>query len=755
MDKGLRILLLDNAACGPELIENELARARLNCVTLCVESREEFLAALDEFRPDIILAEYTLARLSALEAMRLLRERTSDVPFLIVTASPSEEEVVECIKQGADDYILKASLRRLPSAIRNALKQRDAERERLASETAFRHSEEKFRLIAENTRDLICLLDLQFRFIYANPTHRSALGLVPENLAGKCCLELVHPDDVALLQAIGKQALQVREARTAELRFRHSNGHWLVFESVLSHTFDDQGQPQRALLVSRDITDRQSTERELRRQAAFPKFNPNPVLEFDGSGRLNYSNDAAKEMARTLDRSHPQEILPLNSGNIVKMCLSTGQSKHVQTRLNGRMLSWSFFPILGQHIVHCYAEDITERINLECQLRQVQKMESIGQLAAGVAHDFNNILTVIRGHATLMLEERGLDLALAESARQISLASERAANLTRQLLMFSRKQVLQPQLLDAKEVVNNVSKMLRTLLGEHITLRRTSEGELPPINADPVMIEQVLVNLAVNSRDAMPRGGTVTVHTSARTIEADYAERQPEARPGYFVCLSVSDTGHGMDTATLNHIFEPFFTTKEIGKGTGLGLSTVYGIVKQHRGWIEVESEVGQGTTFRVFLPASTKTAPAPDTHDLDHAPGGDETVLVVEDEASLRELVREILEKKGYRVLEAANGREALQVWQQHRDEIDLLLTDMMMPEGISGRDLAEQILSDRPNLSVLYSSGYSLDAVSHGLTLSEGENFLQKPYHPEMLARLVRKCLDRQAPVSVLAPT
>jgi CheY-like chemotaxis protein len=334
---------------------------------------------------------------------------------------------------------------------------------------------------------------------------------------------------------------------------------------------------------------------------------------------------------------------------------------------------------------------------------------------------------------------------LADSAQQISMAAERAANLTRQLLMFSRKQVMQPRLLDLNEVIANVFKVLRALAGDQVTVRRNTAAELPPIHADPGMLEQVLVNLAVNARDAMPKGGSLSISTFPREIDEAYVLKQPEARTGYFVGLSISDTGHGMDSTTLGRIFEPFFTTKEIGKGTGLGLATVYGIVKQHHGWVEVESQVGQGTTFTIFIPASTKSKPAQEiVQPQEAAPGGTETILVVEDEVSLRELVEEVLRKKGYKVLRAPTGAQALKVWQKHKEEIDLLLTDMMMPEGVSGRELAEKILAEKPKLKVIYSSGYSVDVVGPGDCLEEGSNYLQKPYHPETLVRAVRNRLD-----------
>ena len=746
MEPSLNILLIEDERSDAELIEHELKRNGVRCETRRVETRAEFLGELDRFGPHAILADYTLPEFGAIEALQLLQECQSDVPLILVTGSHSEEAAVRCIQAGAEAYILKASLRRLPSALEKTLKKKKAERDRTDTEIALRRSEEQYRLITENTRDLVCLLDLEFRPLYASPSFRLVLGREPREITGASCAGFLHPDDTQVLRDAFDEALFFREGRNVELRLQHVNGSWMTFESAVTCIFEDGNKPQRILVVSRDTSDRKRAEKEIRKLAAFPRFNPNPVFEFSGEGALTYFNDAAMEMARSLRRPHPQSILPLNVAQIVKQCLSTGQNKlHLDTNLGGRVLSWSFFPIDANQVVHCYAEDVTDRLNLEAQLRQAQKMDSVGQLAAGVAHDFNNLLTIIQGHAGLLsTAPGGTDGDFTESARQIAMAAERAANLTRQLLMFSRRQIMQAQLLNLNDVAANLTKMMRALLGEQVILKRHTTDDLPAINADAGMLEQVLVNLAVNSRDAMPRGGTLTVKTYFVEIDAGYAERHSEAREGNFVCLSVADTGHGMDAATLARAFEPFFTTKEIGKGTGLGLATVYGIVKQHHGWVEVESDVGRGTTFKAFFPVSTRAVSGATFAPPAPAEGGTETILVVEDEPALRELVKEILEHKGYQVIAAATGAQALKIWEQRRDEIDMLFTDMMMPEGVSGRELADHVLRERPDVKVIYTSGYSLDVVGQDFTIRDGMDFLQKPYNPETLARAVRECLN-----------
>jgi signal transduction histidine kinase/ActR/RegA family two-component response regulator/HAMP domain-containing protein len=388
-----------------------------------------------------------------------------------------------------------------------------------------------------------------------------------------------------------------------------------------------------------------------------------------------------------------------------------------------------------------------DHLNLEEQLRQSQKMESVGQLAAGVAHDFNNMLTIIQGHSSALLAKPSLPPEVLESVQAVFFAAERAASLTRQLLMFSRRNLMQPRPLDLRDTVGNMTKLLDRLLGENIVLKFQSPAALPSVLGDPGMIEQVVMNLAVNARDAMPRGGTLTIGIELMAIDAAYAEMRPDARRGSFLRLRVTDTGTGMDAATLGRIFEPFFTTKEVGKGTGLGLATVYGIVKQHDGWIEVDSERDKGTTFDVFFPTSEQPVAPAKVEPAAGAPvaGGTETILVVEDEEILREMARDILKNCGYRVIEAPTGREALALWREGAGKIDLLLTDMVMPEGISGVDLAERLLADRPDLKILFTSGYTSAEINAELLSRSQARFLQKPYSHTMLVRAVRDCLDR----------
>ena len=406
----------------------------------------------------------------------------------------------------------------------------------------------------------------------------------------------------------------------------------------------------------------------------------------------------------------------------------------------------------GNGFAISFVRDISDRkkaentqVRLEQQLLQSQKMESIGRLAGGVAHDFNNLLTVIQGYCDLMEEDLPHGNPLLEELGQIRLASQRAATLTRQLLAFSRKQILSPSILTLNDLVTNLRKMLERLIGEDITLTTTLDPDLRPIIADPGQIEQVIMNLVINARDAMPIGGTLIIETSNIDLDQNYATTHPEAPAGPCALLTVTDTGCGMDEITQARIFEPFFTTKEAGKGTGLGLATAYGIIKQSGGEITVTSRLGYGTTFQILLPATTSVASdQADPHMHTAASGGSETILLVEDDALVRSLVRTVLRNEGYTLLEAADGREALVIASQHPGSIDLLLTDVVMPQ-MSGRELAEQLRQTRRQIKVLFMSGYTDDAVvRHGLLMARVE-FLAKPFSRLKLAAKVREVLDK----------
>jgi two-component system, cell cycle sensor histidine kinase and response regulator CckA len=392
----------------------------------------------------------------------------------------------------------------------------------------------------------------------------------------------------------------------------------------------------------------------------------------------------------------------------------------------------------------------------ESSLRQ-ERLTAVGNLTAGLAHEFNNIMTIVQGHTSLLMTNPRLDAESARSLAHINEGVERMAELIRHMLAFSRKQVMQAQALDVRETLGETMELLERVLDQQAALRVDIAPHLPPILADWEMFEQILVNLVINGRDAMDSGGQLTVTATEASFRAEEIAGQPERRAGRFVRVSVTDTGSGMDRGTLDHLFEPFFTTKEVGQGTGLGLAAVYGMVHQHQGWIEVESKVGRGTTFHVYFPV-TDQAPqlAVEAASPPQVRGGQETVLVVEDESVLRELVREVLTAQGYRLLEAEDGVAALNVWEIHRDKVDLLLTDIAMPRGVSGRDLAEKLRKEDPQLPVIFSSGYSQEMIGSNDDTVRGATYLSKPYRPAQLARAVREALDaaQERDTAVAAP-
>ncbi len=420
----------------------------------------------------------------------------------------------------------------------------------------------------------------------------------------------------------------------------------------------------------------------------------------------------------------------------------------VSVRLSGR----AFRDERNTIFFELFAEDVTERRALEQQLRQAQKMEAIGRLAGGIAHDFNNLLMVISGYSEFLLERIGNDPEMRGHTREIANAAERATSLTRQLLAFSRKQMLDPKIVDLNSVVSENVKMLTRLIGEDIDLVMVPGQEIGAVKADPGQIEQVIMNLAVNARDAMPKGGKLTIETANVTLDANYARFHAPVKPGDYVMLAISDTGMGMDAETQAHIFEPFFTTKGL-KGTGLGLSTVYGIVKQSEGYIWLYSETGKGTSFKIYLPRFSATGEVLATQPAlaqDQPSKGHETILLVEDEENLRRLARQSLENQGYNVIDAPDGAAAIKISQAHPGPIHLLLTDVIMP-GMNGRELANKLSPTRPEMRVLYMSGYTENHIGHNGTLDEGITLLQKPFTLSALRSKVREMLDTPLPQEI----
>jgi PAS domain S-box-containing protein len=640
--------------------------------------------------------------------------------------------------------------------------------QRVRVEEELRHSQKRFHDLFENSPDAIFVEDRDGNVLDANASACALHGLTREELIGKNAVEDLVPPAQREQARLDFHKLATGQISWVEGESFRADGRNVPIEARVVRIEVD-GKP--ALLFHvRDISERHAAEMALRSsETLFRSVWENSVDGMrltDENGIIMAVNGAfSRLVGLPQDQLEGKPLCVIYSADTDCEKMLRDHRKHFQTgslenkrereyRLhNGRLVIFEttdFYVKSGgkPRLLLSLFRDVTVHKRLEEQLRQSQKMEAIGQLAGGVAHDFNNILTIILGHATL-LTLTPLDPKSSASASQIKSASERAAGLTRQLLAFGRKQVVKPRPLDLNRVVGSMTEMLGRLLGEDITLEISLDPEPAIVEADSSMVEQILLNLSVNSRDAMPRGGILSINVSAREIDVEHTWQFADARTGRFVCLTHNDTGMGIPPENITRIFEPFFTTKELGKGTGLGLATVYGIVKQHKGWVEVESELGNGTTFRIFLPATSLPVNNVDANGLpQRAPDGHETILVVEDERDLRDIITRTLNRHGYRVFQAVDGNNALEIWNEYKNDIDLVFTDVIMPGGINGRELADRLLMEKPGLKVIYSTGYSADALGKDFRLDPDLNYLQKPYLPDDLAHIVRRRLDEKKP-------
>ena len=638
---------------------------------------------------------------------------------------------------------------------------------RALAEQALKASEARLQSLFGGIDDALFVHDADGRIIDCNEAACRRLGYSREELLAMRTADVDAPEfALGFGERTSQQLLRGRFA--CEGLHVTKDGRRIPVD-INSSLIDYSGTPA-VLAVMRDISERRSAEEALRRSEAehrgLVEHATLGIYRSTAAGAVLSVNPALVSM---LGYGSAEEVLQLDIARDIyadpreRDALLTQFDKddearaeaqwkrkdgsRVSVRLNVRLVR------APSGEIECFeglAEDVTEQRNLENQFRQAQRLEAVGRLAGGVAHDFNNVLTAITGYSELLLEDLGPEDPKRPDVLEIRAAAQRAAALTRQLLAFSRKQVLQTRVLDLNEVVRTLEKMLQRLIGEDVKLELALAPAVHAVRADPGQVEQVILNLAVNSRDAMPHGGRITIETANVELDEAYARDHAGAAPGAYVMLAVSDTGIGMDAETRSHIFEPFFTTKEQGKGTGLGLATVYGIVKQSGGYVWVYSEPGRGATFKIYLPRVDAPADARATAPAEPpVAGGRETVLLAEDDPSVRAIVSDVLAQKGYRVLRANDGQAALEMARAQSGRIHLLVTDIVMP-GMTGRDLAEALSVERPGLRVLYMSGYTDDAVVRHGVLEEGVPYLQKPFSPRTLASKVREVLDREVPAS-----
>ena len=632
----LRVLLLEDVPMDAELIEYELERARISCELRRVDERDAFVSALAEFRPDVILSDFTLPQFDGMRAMELARAWAATVPFIIVTGSINEETAVQCMKAGATDYLLKSNLARIGPALLSALERERERGEQDRTQAALRRSEADLRTIFDSTGQALILLDTEGRVRLYNAA------------AARCAA-----------QCGGRIGVGTRASELALL---------------------DEGSLQAAL-----AGERVAIERGPGRQ---------------GGGEPTFEVSFAP--------------VAVDGGRPIGVCVT--------------------------------AADITERRRVDEQLRRAERMQATGRLAGGVAHEVNNMMTAILGFGDFLLRSLEQSDPRAADVHEIVKAAGRAADVTRQLLAFSRQQVLHPRTIDLNDTLRDLLPMLRRSVGEGHDVGERFSANSCCCYADPGQVEQVVLNLVLNARDAMPNGGRITIETALARFDDAYAARHPELTlpGGEFVMLAVSDRGAGMDGATLSRMFEPFFTTKPVGQGTGLGLSTAYGIVKQSNGFIFAYSEPGEGAVFKVYLPRSLEEATRVSGGRRVPVARGSEQVLLVEDEEIVRSLTGRALREYGYTVLEARGGEEALAIFEDEKDGIDLVVTDVAMP-GMGGRELAQRLRERSPGLPILFISGYTGDDVVERGLLAAGAPFLSKPFAPEALAAAVRRLLDR----------
>jgi two-component system, cell cycle sensor histidine kinase and response regulator CckA len=723
----------------------ELERGRLEDAGYRVAvagTAEAAFAALSTRPVDLVLLDYRLpGGRDGLDFYARLKAAGLDPPVILVTGFIDEATVIRALRAGVRDFVTKSAeyLDYLPEAVGRVLAQVGTERQ-------LAESEARLAGVITSAQDAILVAEADFSISLFNPAAERMFRCPAAEAVGRSLDRFIPPTLPAGAAGPGSPSLVGTRDRGVR-----ADGEEFPLEASVART--EAGGKRFYTIVARDVTDRKQMEEALRRSEerhrSFVETTNEWVWVCDLSGRMRYNNPALADIlgygpgeldgANTLDLLHPddrplaEKLLARGaadrrgwSGVVFRFRHRDGTYRHLESNAvptvdpGGRVTGFQ-----GAD------RDITERRRLEDQLRQAQKMEAIGRLAGGVAHDFNNLLTVINGFSEMLLGDPGLSPNGRELVAEIARAGDQAAALTRQLLAFSRKQVLAPKVLDLNALVREMERMLARLIGADVQLASSLDPDLGRVRADPGQLEQVLLNLAVNARDAMPRGGRLAIET-----------RNGGGPAGNVVVLEVADTGTGMDAETRARIFEPFFTTKEPGKGTGLGLAVVHGIVTQSGGQIEVESAPGRGTRFRIELP---RVAGDPSTSTVGPVdlPAGTETLLLVEDEPAVRALDRRVLSNCGYTVLEAKDGRDALRVAAEHAGRIDVLVSDVVMPH-LGGRQLAERLMAARPGIKVLFVSGYTDDAVvRHGVGAEFA--FLPKPFSPARLARKVREVLDR----------
>jgi two-component system, cell cycle sensor histidine kinase and response regulator CckA len=753
----LRLLLVEDSPADEKLMVHELLRTHPRTEVHRVEDAAGMQAALFDGAWDAVISDWAMPTFSALAALALLQKSGLDIPFIIVSGTIGEEPAVEAMRAGAHDYVLKGKLARLAPVIEREIRDH---RMRISH----RAQEARFRALIERSTEAILVSEGGGAFAYASPAAELIFGRTEAEIRGARILDFVHPDDRSrVAEGIAKVRGETKEAQHLEFRIVRPDGHVLSVESTSRNLLDD---PTILGIVTnlKDISERANAAQALRAsEARFARLAESGII---GIVSANISGDIF-DVNETFVKTAGYTRHELLAGTVNWHQLLAPERTEETSRKTAQLVAEGVAPpwetegvakdgtrvpmLMGVAMLdypNCIAftADLTEKKRAEKilrttedQLRQAQKMEAVGRLAGGIAHDFNNVLAVILSYSEFLSSDIEAGSPMRDDVEEIRKAAKRAANLTRHLLMFSRQQVLEPRILDLNEILRGMEKMLQRLVGEDVDVKFSTAVDLKKIKADPSSLEQVIMNLVINARDAMPTGGVLTIETA--DVDIDAVEEKHDGLPR--VMLAVTDTGIGMDQATQAHIFEPFFTTKSHEKGTGLGLSTVFGIVEQSGGMVRVESALGKGTTFRIYLPCREGVNEVVRVSKGTTTARGSETILLVEDEEQVRVVARDILKRHGYHVIDARNAGEAFLLSEKHSGVIDLMLSDVVMPQ-MSGPELAQRLVLTRPKMKILYMSGYTDDStVRHGVSNSDIA-FLQKPFTPGSLAAKVRAVLD-----------
>jgi two-component system, cell cycle sensor histidine kinase and response regulator CckA len=757
MKHALRILIVDDSPEDADLIARQLQQ-EFSPSYERVETAEAMGEALDQGGWQLVISNYLMPRFCGLSALQLLQGRELDIPFIMISGQAGEDVAVEAMRAGAQDYLIKDNLSRLVPAIKRELNEAIVRRKRSLAEDALTATEARFQSLVEQSLVGIFMLQDDV-FTYVNPKFGQIFGYRQDELIGlKTLLDLVARDDQIRVITQFLRPLQ-EVSLSLHFYFRGRRGDATPIELEVNGTRTElNGKP--AIIGSLlDITERKRAEEQLSKLWQAVEQSPVSVVITDLRGRIEYVNPRFTEVTGYSEAELVgQNPRILKSGTMDRdfyqnlwQTISSGREWHgeLHNKKKSGELFWESGSISAVknsegRITHFVAvkEDVTERKQSFDQLRQVQKMEAIGQLAGGIAHDFNNLLTIINGYSTLLI--RGLEggSPMRKEAEQILRAGERAADLTRQLLSFSRRQILEPKVLNINIQVQSVEKMLRRLIGEHIELVTHLSADIGFIKIDPGQVEQIIMNLVVNARDASETGGEIIIETGNCELDDIFSLQHPGSVAGSYVKIAVRDRGFGMTEEVKRRLFEPFFTTKEMGRGTGLGLATVYGIVKQSGGYIDVISEPEQGASFNIYLPRVFQPADALKRQAAEEPLQGSQTIMVVEDEPGVLNLVVHTLRKRGFSVFETTDPEHGVTLFEEHLEEIDMLLTDVVMP-FMSGPALAEMLVGKKPQLKVLFMSGHTDNKVSFEKILEQGVPFLPKPFTSDTLIKKVRETL------------